>query len=646
MEATVISGLPILSIPFLSNTDATRQQMSAKQATQSISSINCRRPYVVGNKFKYYTENSEEYNFIAKENGQVLYTNDDLMVCIFENDDELHVFSTPKIKIISVKYATTLRYKHPIGRIIKGNIVYQYDSFIGNMISNGYNASIGFLNICGYNFEDAIVISESFAKKALMIKKEKVLIPIYTYSLFNLIYGESKHQFIPEVGQSITGNTISIKKSSAISTNYELLNNLSLSDISILSQNENDYNKYEKITTKLKSSVVSDIKVHRILHTVIVDNNINTIMSTMYREYSNKVNNTKMELQKYLSDQDMVNIIIDEQYLLGKSKRFLSFDMENLCYVIEIDLIKNVPVEKGTKITNRYANKGVVSLILPDHLCPKDVFVSATGIFSRMNLGQIDDGVISKAISKCEKLIIESEDNVIVVIEKLKKLAEFLDDFEYVNRIDNLLESIEMNPYTTILFRNDVISGGLYFESDNYVNIDLKKLTKFIEGEFDITIEEEVKFPKEFFSYIANLVNLDTKIIPLPDHDIIYNIFTTPMYFYRLKQNAQDVINARDFGDYSSGNKQPSKISSDNNQKSMRFGPMEQDALIGASCINVLKELRGVKSDNISEKVNLIKQMVSTGTYNISNKYGDNVDEQSSTKYIIDSLITFMTHNV
>ena len=212
MEATVISGLPILSIPFLSNTDATRQQMSAKQATQVISSLNCRRPHVIGNKFKYYTENSEEYNFIAKANGQVLYTNDDFMVCIFENDDELHVFSTPKIKIISVKYATTLRYKHPIGRIIKGNIVYQYDSFIGNVTSNGYNVDVGFLNICGYNFEDAIVVSESFAKKSLMIKKEKVLIPIYTYSLFNLLYSNSKHKFIPEEGNPINGNIISIKK--------------------------------------------------------------------------------------------------------------------------------------------------------------------------------------------------------------------------------------------------------------------------------------------------------------------------------------------------------------------------------------------------------------------------------------------------
>jgi DNA-directed RNA polymerase, beta subunit/140 kD subunit len=80
---------------------------------------------------------------------------------------------------------------------------------------------------------------------------------------------------------------------------------------------------------------------------------------------------------------------------------------------IKVLVKTEMPAQVGDKLTGRYGNKGVVSLVLPDDKMPKfkksgdiaEMIYTPVGIPSRINPAQIHEEMLAKIAKKTENLL-------------------------------------------------------------------------------------------------------------------------------------------------------------------------------------------------------------------------------------------------
>lgn len=632
-------------VPFISSTDSTRLQMAAKQLSQAVTHPNCTVPYVLGKDWNYLRNMTKLFRFEAEHDGEILYSNRDIMIILY-NNDTIKILDTPEVIHTSQSFGTRLRNRREYKHFKKGDSIYEYDCFIDGVPSFGYNINTAYMPFFGLNFEDSMVVSESFSEVCRSIKTETITIPIYSYSLFKYHYPNSKYQFIPEENQSIKKNIVCISCSPKITKNIkQALKTMNLYNFSDILNDELQFNSIP-IISKLKDAKIFRIKIHKINPKVnMIDKTLQKYIEILLTDYRTEISDYYKDIKTILGDELSKKIMVSD-YIMTTPKEF-NFNSPDLVYVIEIKLSSSLKTKLGDKISNRYSNKGVISLILPDELRPTnintnepiDLIMTPLSIFSRMNFGQILEILISKVIKKCEKefIINQNKNQIYDNLIKLSKLAELLNDKEYCDEIRNLAENIKVDDNVKNKFLESIISSGLYFECKGFVDLNINDINNFIKTNFNIKTNDEIIIKKETFEYMKNLINFD---IDIPKKDIVYNnIFNGPMYVIKLKHLSNSKLTSRDYGDYSTSTKQPIEDKY-GRSKGSRLGYMEFDSLLAHNLIQTIREFRTVKSDSSNLKIDLINQMVSEGEYNLpTNK------TKSYTKLIIDSLVSFLNQN-
>ncbi|MCF8354339.1 MAG: hypothetical protein K9H48_07785 [Melioribacteraceae bacterium] len=126
--------------------------MSSKQIAQSLVHKNCQIPYVIGSDYNKLTENSEAGIFIARDSGRVIFRGSELILVFYDNLNRIEVKDIPEIKKTSGVFASSLRYCLSEGDSFqKGQVIFNYDEFIGKVPSFGYNVMTGYFNFFGFN---------------------------------------------------------------------------------------------------------------------------------------------------------------------------------------------------------------------------------------------------------------------------------------------------------------------------------------------------------------------------------------------------------------------------------------------------------------------------------------------------------------
>lgn len=294
-----------------------------------------------------------------------------------------------------------------------------------------------------------------------------------------------------------------------------------------------------------------------------------------------------------------------------------------------------------------HANKGVVSIILPDELRPVnlssgepiDLILSPIGIFSRMNFGQAIELVLGKAIRSSEQEILQTtsqkviQDNLI----KLSKLSGIIGEEKYQREILHLGMLIRQDPNIAWKFQQSVQNGGLFFEAPSFADFDIKRLQDQITQDYNIHVNDNILLPRKTIQFFQDRLKID---VPTPHSDVILeNIFNGPMYISKLMQTAESKLSTRDFGEYKKSNKQPVRDMFGDG-KSSKLGTMELDALLAHNALKTISEIRSVKSDAIGLKSDLVAQVLKDGVYTLPRG-----QKQSYTKQVIDSMITFLNEN-
>lgn len=608
-----VTSTGLSSVGFISSTDATRLQMAAKQLAQALVSPNCDIPYVVGNRHRDVAMNEGR----AKDDGIVVYKDERILVVEYLNLNVLDVIPIPEFRKTKDKFHIQLLWSLETNTSFKKyDLLYEYSSTKNGIVAYGYNLKTAFMPLMGLTCEDAVIISESAARKMKRHESETIHIPIFPFTKLYKLNQHSKYGFIANEGEEIDSDEV--LKITVLGSNVDAQVNAIKDKL-----HPNQY-KIRKspdktditIRTKLHHPVLKELRVHTHADKwAINDRESDIMLSKLCSDKLAWLMDKAKTMQNTFGKKYTASLLF-QHHAWKDAKRHLlkGIGDYNLQGVIELTLLSESSLTVGDKVANRVAGKGTVSTILPDELMPRvngeplEYITNPMGVFNRINYAQLNEVVISKVIERCEKLILDDINNIKPVLTKLSELSVLLKDAEYAQKILKLRDTCNLEDFQT-----SVRLCGLFFEVKCFVSLDMPTILKYIQDELHITINEDVIIPKQLYKYISHHydINVDS------DWDVIANnVFVGPMYIIMLQHMVSHKLNARDFGAYMQGSNNPSSKSGTGN-KASKVGNMELDALLGHGCISVVKELRSVKSTAIDLKSDLISQILSNGVYNL-----------------------------
>ncbi len=267
--------------------------------------------------------------------------------------------------------------------------------------------------------------------------------------------------------------------------------------------------------------------------------------------------------------------------------------------IVKVYMAVKRRVQPGDKMAGRHGNKGVISLVVPvedmPYLAdgrPVDVVLNPLGVPSRMNIGQVLEthlGWASKELGRKIGKMIDTH-------QSPKNIRTFLNSIYSVGKTKENLGSLEEAELMT-LARN------------------LREGVPFATPVFDGATEEEIKTMLS----LADLPETGQAILHDGRTGIAFDRPVTVGYMYIMKLNhlVDDKMHARSTGSYSLVTQQP--LGGKAQFGGQRFGEMEVWALEAYGAAYTLQEMLTVKSDDVTGRTKMYKNIVDSEHYMESN---------------------------
>jgi DNA-directed RNA polymerase subunit beta len=354
------------------------------------------------------------------------------------------------------------------------------------------------------------------------------------------------------------------------------------------------------VTNSLKNSLIQYFKKENLVKekgkltpSVLNDSDLDTLLKL-------KISNKKAkDFQKNISDQyKKYQNENKEKMAIFKKKIEGGNDLApGVLSIIKVYLAVKRKIQAGDKLAGRHGNKGVISSIVPvedmpydSNGNPVDVVLNPLGVPSRMNVGQILEthlGLASKGLGdKINSMLKRNEK-----LEKLRKVLKDIYSFgprkeDSVGDLkDDEIQELAQNLCDGVPFATPVFDGANEHQ--------IKELLKYAD------LPESGQF---------NLFDGRTG-----------EKFERPVtvgYMYMLKLNhlVDDKMHARSTGSYSLVTQQP--LGGKAQFGGQRFGEMEVWALEAYGASYTLQEMLTVKSDDISGRSKVYKNIVD-GNYEV-----------------------------
>ena len=171
-----VASIAASLIPFLEHDDANRALMGSNMMRQAVPLINPEAP-IVGTGLEGEMVRDSRIQVVAEGSGEVVFadaiqiqvkydrTEDEKLVSF---DPEITTYKLPRYRKTNQNMSITLRPIVKIGqRVEKGDILTEGYSTDNGELALGKNLKVAFMPWKGYNFEDAIVISERLLRDDL-----------------------------------------------------------------------------------------------------------------------------------------------------------------------------------------------------------------------------------------------------------------------------------------------------------------------------------------------------------------------------------------------------------------------------------------------------------------------------------------------
>ncbi len=351
VSANQIVSVATSLIPFLEHDDGIRALMGTNMQRQAVPLITAESP-VVGTGIEARAAQDSGHVIIAKEDGEVSKM-DGLNISIKNKEGKVKEYTLSKYLRSN---ASTCINQRPIvnkgDKIKKGQVLTDSSAVDKGELALGRNVLVAFMSWEGYNYEDAIIISERLVKEdiyssihienyTLDVRDTKLGSEVITNDIPNISEEKLKdldERGIVRIGAQVSSGDILVGK--------------------ITPKGETELSAEEKLLRAIFGDKAKDVRD-----------------SSLYLEHGEH------------------GKVVDIKIFSREDGDKLS---AGVIQSIQITVANLRKIQVGDKMAGRHGNKGVTSRIVPaedmpymEDGTPIDIILSPLGVVSRMNLGQL-----------------------------------------------------------------------------------------------------------------------------------------------------------------------------------------------------------------------------------------------------------------
>ena len=338
-------------IPFLENDDANRALMGSNMQRQAVPLLLPEAP-LVGTGMEYKAAHDSGVVVIAQSDGVVHSVSSDKIVI----EDRAGVYYSHKlIKFKRSNQGTCINQRPIVSKgeqVTKGQVIADGASTDQGEIALGRNILIGFMTWEGYNYEDAVLISEKLVKEdvftSIHIEEHE------TEARDTKLGPEEITRDIPNVGEDALADLDErgiIRKGAEVTSGDILVG---------------------KVTPKGETELTAEERLLR----------------AIFGEKAREVRDTSLRVPHGEG-----GVVVDVKVFTRENKDELPPGVNEL---VRVYIAQKRKISVGDKMAGRHGNKGVISRILPEEDMPflpdgtpLQIVLNPLGVPSRMNIGQI-----------------------------------------------------------------------------------------------------------------------------------------------------------------------------------------------------------------------------------------------------------------
>lgn len=338
-------------IPFLEHDDNTRASMGSNMQRQSVSLVSPEAPYV-GTGMEGLIARSSGQTVVAEEKGEVVEVEANKVTVLYDSGKK----KTYEIENFVRSNQTTCMHARPIvykgAKVEKGTVLADGASIEQGELALGQNLLVAYMPWNGYNYEDAIIISNKVVQAG---KYDSIHIEVFTMDVRDTQLGpEIITRDIPNVGEA---------KLKDLDEDGVIRIGATVNEGDIL---------VGKITPKGETELSAE---ERLLQAIFGDK-AKDVKDTSLK-LGGGAGGKVVDVQVFTRDQG-------DELPMGVIKQLRVF------------VAQTRRVQIGDKMAGRHGNKGVISKIVPEEDMPflpdgtpVDIILNPLGVSSRMNIGQI-----------------------------------------------------------------------------------------------------------------------------------------------------------------------------------------------------------------------------------------------------------------
>ena len=439
-------------IPFLENDDANRALMGSNMQRQAVPLLVTEAP-VVGTGMEMKAAVDSGNCVVAKESGTVERAESNRIV-IKKADGNYDEYRLSKF--VRSNQGTCMNQRPIVSKgdvVEKGQVIADGPSTSGGEIALGKNPLIGFMTWEGYNYEDAVLLSERLVQEDVYTS---VHITEYETEARDTKLGpEEITRDVPGVGDDALKD---LNEQGIIRIGAEVR----AGDILV-----------GKVTPKGETELTAEDRLLR----------------AIFGEKAREVRDTSLRVPH-----GEFGIVVDAKVFTRENGDELSPGVNK---TVRIYIAQKRKIQVGDKMAGRHGNKGVVSRVLPvedmpflPNGRPLDIVLNPLGVPSRMNIGQVLEihlSLAAKALGFNVATPVFDGANEIDIMDTLKLANDYvntpLDEFE--KKYKDVLDPEVMK----FLLENEEYRkewAGVPIKEDGKVQLRDGRTGEFFDGEVTI----------------------------------------------------------------------------------------------------------------------------------------------------------------
>ena len=393
-------------IPFLENDDANRALMGANMQRQAVPLLRAQAP-LVGTGMEYTAATDSGVCVLAKASGKVVRCWGNEIHVLRDSDNKVDIYKLNKF--LRSNQSTCFNQKPIVHRgdhVICGQVLADGPATDGGELALGFNVLVAFMPWEGYNYEDAILLSEDLCKEDIYTS---IHIEEYECDARDTKLGaEEITRELPNTGEDTLRN---LDEDGIICIGAEV----KPGDILV-----------GKATPKGETELTPEERLLR----------------AIFGDKEREVRDTSLRVPHGESGK-----VVDVKVFTRENGDELQPGVNKL---VRVYIAQKRKIHEGDKMAGRHGNKGVVSRVmrkedmpfLPDGT-PVQIVLNPLGVPSRMNIGQVLETHLGYAVQGLGMKIKATDLNIKSVLDRAQTDTAYWDGIKGIKKLYAQIEDIK-----------------------------------------------------------------------------------------------------------------------------------------------------------------------------------------------------------